>query len=157
MVRILFVCLGNICRSTMAEFVFRDMAEKRGLGAQCTIASAGTSSEECGNPVHPGTRTKLAEHGISCKGKTAVQLTKQDYAQYDLLIGMEAANIRSMLNILGGDPEGKVHRLLHFASDERDIADPWFSGDFEATWQDVNEGCEGLMASLQQAGKLRKR
>ena len=114
MTSILFVCLGNICRSPMAEFVFRDLVQKRGLGDRFHIASAATSAEELGNPVHPGTRRRLAREGISTAGKTAVQLTRRDYGRYDLLIGMEQRNLSAMLRILGGDPQGKVRRLLDF-------------------------------------------
>ena len=125
MTSILFVCLGNICRSPMAEFVFRDLVQKRGLGDRFHIASAATSAEELGNPVHPGTRRRLAREGISTAGKTAVQLTRRDYGRYDLLIGMEQRNLSAMLRILGGDPQGKVRRLLDFTGSPRDISDPW--------------------------------
>ena len=126
MVKILFICLGNICRSPMAEFLFKDMVAKRGLADKFYIASAATSSYEIGNPVHPGTRNKLAQHGISVAAKTAVQLTKADYNKYDYLIGMEASNIRNILRIVGSDNRHKVYKLLQFAGSERDIADPWY-------------------------------
>ena len=112
MIKILFVCLGNICRSPMAEFVMKDLAEREGL--QISIASAATSSEELGNPVHPGTRRKLAEHGIRCDGKTARQLTRRDYEEYDWLIGMDESNMRNMRRLFGGDPRGKLVKLLQF-------------------------------------------
>ena len=138
--KILFVCHGNICRSPMAEFVLKDMVKKRGLDAQFEIASAATSTEEIGNPVRHGTKNKLAQVGISCKGKTARQMTKRDYSDYDLLIGMDCANIRNMTRIAGGDPEGKIRMLL-----DRDVADPWYTGDFEATYRDVVNGCTALL------------
>ena len=143
--RILFVCHGNICRSPMAEFVMKDMVEKAGVKERFLIESAATSTEEIGNGVHWGTRDKLRQVGISCKGKTARQMTKADYGKYDLLLGMEKVNIRSMLRICGGDPEGKIMRLLDFTDMPRDIADPWYSGNFDATYRDVVEGCRALM------------
>ena len=149
MTSILFVCLGNICRSPMAEFVFRDLVQKRGLGDRFHIASAATSAEELGNPVHPGTRRRLAREGISTAGKTAVQLTRRDYGRYDLLIGMEQRNLSAMLRILGGDPQGKVRRLLAFTGSPRDISDPWYTGDFDRTYDDVWEGCLGLLEYLE--------
>ncbi len=153
MIKILFVCHGNICRSPMAEFVMKNLTAARGLSDQFYIASAATSSEEIwngiGNPVYPPARAKLAEHGIACGGKRAVQLRREDYAQYDYLIGMDSANIRNMHRMLGGDPEGKVFKLLSFAGPDRDISDPWYTGDFDATYRDVVEGCEALLARLQ--------
>lgn len=151
--KILFVCLGNICRSPMAEFVFRDLVQKRGLGERFSVASAATSTEELGNPVHPGTRRRLEREGISTYGKTAVQLCRRDYQKYDYLIGMEQRNLRGMLRILGEDPEGKVRRLLDFTDSPRDIADPWYTGDFDRTYDDVLEGCQGLLAYLLAEGR----
>ena len=119
MVKILFVCHGNICRSPMAEFVMKDLVRKAGLETQFTIRSAATSSEELGNPVYPPARRKLAEHGISCGGKTASQLRREDYTEYDLLIGMDEANLRNMRRICGGDPQGKLHLLLDYTQKER--------------------------------------
>lgn len=145
MKKILFVCLGNICRSTMAEFVMKDMVEKHHLSNEFYIASAATSREEVGSPVHPGTRRKLAQYGISTIGKYAVQMTKKDYEKYDYLIGMEQRNISNMMRILGSDPEGKVKRLLDFGNNPRDIADPWYTGDFDVTYSDVYEGCQALL------------
>ena len=133
MIRVLFVCHGNICRSPMAEFVFRDMVQKQGLGDRFHVASAATSREEIGNPVHPGTGRKLRELGISTKGKYAVQMTRKDYEDYDYLIGMETWNIRNMNKIIGSDPDHKVHRLLDFSDRPRDIADPWYTGNFDVT------------------------
>ncbi len=155
MIKILFVCHGNICRSPMAEFVMKDLVEKAGLSAQFHIASAATSTEEIwngvGNPIYPPARQKLAENGISCQGKRAVQLTASDYGKYDYLIGMDSANIRNMHRMLGGDPEGKISRLLSFTGSERDISDPWYTGDFDATFRDVMDGCQALLKHLQEA------
>lgn len=148
MIKILFICHGNICRSPMAEFIMKDLVQKAGVSEQFEIASAATSTEEIGNPVHRGTRDKLRRVGISTDGKTAVQLKKSDYLKYDYLIGMDTWNIRNMQRMLGGDPEGKIYKLLTFANSERDVADPWYTGDFENTYQDVMAGCKGLMRHL---------
>ena len=148
MTRILFVCLGNICRSPMAEFIFKDLAAKAGRGAEFEAASAGTSSEEYGNPVYPPARRKLAEHGIACAGKTARQLTRADYDRYDLLIGMESRHLAAMRRICGGDPAGKMHRLLDYTARPADIADPWYTGDFDAAWNDIESGCRALLGQL---------
>lgn len=146
--KILFVCLGNICRSPMAEFVMKDLVEKAGLQNQFYIESAATSTEEIGNEVYPPARRKLAEYGIGCKGKTARQMTRADYDRFDLLIGMDTWNIRNMNRICGDDPQGKIHQLMDYTNRPGDVADPWYTGDFETTWRDVLEGCEGLLASL---------
>lgn len=148
MTKILFVCLGNICRSPMAEFVLKDMTARAGLADAFEIASAGTSDEELHNPVYPPARQILAQHGIDCTGKTARQLQRSDYGRFDLLIGMDRANLRGMQRICGGDPDGKMHLLLDYTDRPGDVADPWFTRNFEATWRDVNEGCAGLMRSL---------
>ncbi len=153
-ISILMVCHGNICRSPMAEFVLKDMVKKAGLADRFEIASAATSTEEIGNPVHRGTREKLRQVGISVAGKTAVQLRKSDYDKYDYLIGMDEWNIRNMLRMLGGDPEGKIHKLLEFAGSRRDVADPWYTGDFETTYQDVVTGCKELMKMLKEKGVI---
>lgn len=148
-IRILFVCHGNICRSTMAEFVLKDMVARRGLAEQFHIESAATSTEEIGNPVHPGTASMLREHGIGgFEGKRARQLTRADYDAFDLIVGMDAANMRNMARMLGADPAGKVRKLLEFAGSSRDVADPWYTGDFDTTYADVLAGCEGLLAHL---------
>ena len=148
MIKILFVCHGNICRSPMAEFILKDMAAKRGKSDELYIASAATSSEEIwngvGNPVYPPARQELKKHGISCEGKRAVQLIKEDYQRFDYLLGMEQWNIKNMMRILKSDPEGKVKRLLDFSSNPRDIADPWYTGEFASTYRDLVEGCEAL-------------
>jgi len=146
--RILFVCHGNICRSPMAEFVMKDLVEKAGVAQQFLIESAATSTEEIGNSVYPPARRKLAEHGISCQGKTARQMTRLDYGRYDLLIGMDSWNIRNMRAISGVDPEGKIRMLMDYTNRPGDVADPWYTGDFEATWRDVLEGCEALLSQL---------
>lgn len=148
MKRILFVCHGNICRSPMAEFVMRDIVEKTGLQDEFHIESAATSTEEIGNEVYPPARRKLAEHGISCKGKTARQMRRADYERFDLLIGMDEWNIRNMNRICDGDPEGKIHKLLDYTTRKGDVADPWYTGDFDATWRDVTEGCQCLLKTL---------
>lgn len=149
MKKILFVCHGNICRSPMAEFVMKDLVQKAGLSDHFYIESAATSTEEIGNEVYPPAKRKLAEHGISCKGKTARQMTRSDYQRFDLLIGMDDWNIRNMTRIAGGDPEGKVHKLLDYTARKGDVADPWYTGDFDATWRDVTEGCGELLKSLE--------
>lgn len=148
MKKILFVCHGNICRSPMAEFVMKDMADKAGLSDQIYVESAATSTEEIGNEVYPPAKRKLAEHGISCKGKTARQMRRSDYERFDLLIGMDEWNIRNMTRISNGDPENKIHKLLDFTKRNGDVADPWYTGDFEATWKDVTEGCQCLIEYL---------
>ena len=166
MVKILFVCHGNICRSPMAEFVMKDLVKKAGLEKEFHIESAATSTEEIGNPVYPPARRKLAEHGIGCAGKTARQMTRSDYGAYDLLIGMDQANLRNMTRICGGDPDGKLHLLMEYAGGRRgtpcgpglghhigEVADPWYTGDFETTWRDVLAGCQGLLAALLQREK----
>ena len=148
MKRILFVCHGNICRSPMAEFVMKDLVKKAGLGDNFYIESAATSTEEIGCEVYPPARWKLKEHGIVCKGKTARQMTQADYDKFDLLIGMDDYNIRNMNRICGGDPEGKIHKRLDYTDRGGDVADPWYTRDFEAAWRDISEGCERLLQSL---------
>lgn len=153
MTRILFVCLGNICRSPMAEFVMKQLVEDAGVADQFEISSAGTSAEELGNGVYPPVRRLLLHHGIDPSGKTARKMTKADYARYDLLLGMDSANIRNMVHICGGDPERKIARLLDFTDRPRDISDPWYTRDFEQTWSDVREGCQALLKQLREKGK----
>ena len=153
MIRVLFICHGNICRSPMAEFVLKDMVAKRGISDQFYIASAATSTEEIwkgiGNPVYPPAQDELARHGISCAGKRAVQVKKSDYAEYDYLICMDRQNLRNLERIVGPDVEHKVSLLLdHCGRQGESIADPWYSGNFKATWNDVNAGCEGLLEEL---------
>ena len=146
--KILFVCHGNICRSPMAEFVMKDLVRKAGREDEFEIESAATSTEEIGNEVYPPAKRKLAEHDISCKGKTARQMTRRDYDRFDLLIGMDSANFRNMNRICGGDPEMKIHLLMDYTDEPRDVADPWYTGNFEATWRDVHEGCQCLLEQL---------
>lgn len=146
--KILFVCHGNICRSPMAEFIFKDLLKKAGKTEQFEVASAATSAEEIGNPVYPPARRKLAEHGISCFGKTARRLTADDADYYDLLIGMDEANRRNILRLIAPQNASKVHLLMEFAGQSKEVADPWYTGDFEATWRDVLAGCNGLLKLL---------
>ena len=145
MLRVLFVCHGNICRSPMAEFLFRRMVEQAGLSRQIQAASAATSTEEIGNPVYPPVRRLLAKHGISTEGKTAVQLRRQDYDRYDWIVAMDTENLWGVRRILGGDPAHKVFRLLELSDRPRDIADPWYTGDFQQTYDDLMEGCALLL------------
>ena len=145
MIRIMFVCHGNICRSPMAEFILRDMAKKQGREKDFVIASSATSTEEIwgdrGNPVYPPAKEELAKHGISCDGKYAVQLKKSDYDKYDLFFCMDNNNFRNAIRILGADAEGKVRKLLL----DRDVRDPWYSGNFEVTYKDICEGCRAIL------------
>lgn len=147
--KVMFVCHGNICRSPMAEFVLKDMVRKRGIADEFHIESAATSTEEIGNSPHYGTVDKLASVGIAVDGrKVARQLTAADYDAFDVFVGMDSANVKNMRRILGGDPDGKVHKMLEFAGVDRDVADPWYTGDFDATYEDVTDGCVGLLAWL---------
>ena len=150
--KILFVCHGNICRSPMAEFIFRKLLEERGLQARFSVASAATSREEIwngvGNPVYPPARAELAKHGISCEGKRARQLTAEDYENYDLLIGMDNANLRNMQRLFGGDREGKLHLLMDHTKRGGEVADPWYSERFDIAYRDIFEGCEELLKHL---------
>lgn len=145
MIKILFVCHGNICRSPMAEFVFKDLVTARGVSDRFYAESAATSTEEIGNPVYPPARRKLSEHGIRCDGKRARQMKREDYDKYDLLIGMEQINLRNMMRIAGGDPQYKILRLLDYSKKPRDISDPWYTGDFDRAYEDILEGCEALL------------
>ena len=147
-IRILFVCHGNICRSPMAEFVMKDMVEKKYRRNDFFIASAATSTEELGNPVYPPARRIMKQHGLNCDGKYARQITRADYHDYDYLIGMDERNIINMKRFFGGDPENKISLLLSWAGINREVADPWYSGNFEATWDDVNCGCAALLEQL---------
>ena len=155
-IKILFVCLGNICRSPLAEYILRDMVAKRGDSAGFYIASAATSTEEIGNPVHHGTRHKLKEVGIPCGDHRARQMRREDYDAFDYIIGMDSWNIRNIGRIIGNsDPERKVFRLLDFTERKgEDIADPWYTGDFDTTYRDVREGCEALLAWICQENHL---
>ena len=148
MIKVMFVCYGNICRSPMAEYLFRDMVEKLGKGDFFEIASAATSAEEVGNPVHSGTKEILSQQGIYPDEKRAVTLTRADYEKYDYLIGMDSWNIKSMLKITDGDLAGKIFKLLDFTEEKGDIADPWYTGDFSITYRDIMRGCNGFLEYL---------
>ncbi len=150
MIKVLFVCHGNICRSTMAESVFTHMVKQRHIEHQFEIYSAATSREEIGNGPHYGTVNKLRQVGIPVVPHRATQMTLQDYDYYDYLIGMDTANIRNMNRIAGGDPDGKIYKLLSFAGSGRDVADPWYTGDFDSTYRDVVEGLEGFLGFLRE-------
>ena len=152
--RVLFVCHGNICRSPMAQFVLQDMVNKKGLESQFEIFSAATSREEIGNGVHHGTLRKLAEEGVPCGEHRAVQVTKKDYEYYDYLLIMDENNRRNLMRIIGSDPNEKVHGLLDFSKHPRDIADPWYTGNFDITYDDVAEGCESFLKWLAETGKI---
>lgn len=148
----MFVCHGNICRSPMAEFIFKDMLKRKHLENGFFVASSATSTEEIwgdiGNPVYPPAKAELAKHGISCEGKRAVQLKKSDYDKYDFFIGMDSMNIRNMYRILGSDPDGKIRKLMEYTDRGGDVADPWYSNRFDVAYRDIYDGCEGLLESL---------
>ena len=148
MIKVLFVCHGNICRSPMAEFVMKSLVEQAGLADQFEIASAATSTEEIGNPVYPPARRELARHGLACDGKTARQMTRQDYEYFDYIIAMDHSNLRNMQRFVGSDSMGKVSLLLAHTGRNGDVADPWYTGDFTATWRDVLAGCQALLDEL---------
>lgn len=154
MIKILFICHGNICRSPMAEFIMKYLVEERGLSTEFHIASAATSTEEIGSRVHHGTAAILDRLGIDYSGKRARQMTKKDYQDYDMLIGMDEWNMRNMNRIAGGDPEGKLHLLLDFTDRPGDVADPWYTRNFEVTYRDIMDGCEGLLAYLEENGMI---
>ena len=147
-IKVLFICHGNICRSPMAEFLMKDMVEKRGFSDRFYIESAATSTEEIGNPVHHGTVGILSRLGISCSKKRARLMSRVDYDRFDFLIGMDHYNIRNMNRICGGDPEGKISLLLSFAGEERDVADPWYTGDFNKTYDDIKRGLEAFLEKI---------
>ena len=152
MIKVLFICHGNICRSPMAEFVMKDMVKKRGMEDMFCIASSATSTEEIwrgvGNPVYPPAQRELAKHGISCEGKRAVQITTEDYDKYDIILCMDSNNMRNIKRIIPLDPQKKIHRLISFTSRDRDVADPWYTGDFETTYRDVYDGCSAVLEYL---------
>ncbi len=154
MKKIMFVCHGNICRSPMAEFIMKDMVAKRGLADKFYIASCATSTEEIwngvGNPVYPPARRELAKHGIDCTGKRAVQITRRDYDKYDIILCMDSNNMRNIKRIIPSDPQQKIFKLMKFAGSDGDVADPWYTGDFETTYSDVYAGCSGLLEYLLQ-------
>ena len=152
MIRILFVCHGNICRSPMAEFIFKRKAAERGVSHLCSVASAATSTEEIrngvGNPVYPPAQRELKKHGISCDGKRAVQVKKTDYPDYDYFLCMDGNNVRNLLYILGSDPEGKVRRFMEPTDRGGDVADPWYTDRFDVTYRDINDGCDAWLDRL---------
>lgn len=150
MKRILFVCHGNICRSPMAEYIMKKLVSDNGLDHEFEIASAATSTEEIGNAVYPPARRKLAQHGIRCDGHAARQITRRDYAYYDLIIGMDAYNMRNMLRFFGDDPEDKIHLLMDYTDTPKDVADPWYTGNFDATWNDCLRGCTALLSFIEE-------
>lgn len=152
MTKIMFVCHGNICRSPMAEFIFKDMIRKQRLDQDFVVRSCATSTEEIwgdvGNPVYPPAQKELKKHGISCEGKRAVQLKKSDYDKYDLFIAMDSMNVRNIGRIFGNDPQNKVHKMMDYTNRKGDVADPWYTGRFDVTYTDILDGCKGLLESL---------
>lgn len=154
MYKIMFVCHGNICRSPMAEFLFKKMITERGVAHKYTVASSATSTEEIGNPVYPPARRELARHGISCDGKYAVQLMRSDYEKYDLFVAMDSRNTVNMTRIFGGDPDGKIRKLMNYTSRGGDVADPWYTGEFDVAYRDVYDGCNELLNILENGGKV---
>lgn len=154
MIKVLMVCHGNICRSPMAEFLLKNLINKMGISHKIKVDSAGTSTEELGNPVHPGTVKKLQSENIPMTQRRAVQLKKKDYQQYDWLLCMDEMNIKNTLIIIGSDPEQKVKKLLDFSDQPRDIADPWFTRNFDQTYDDILEGCEGFLKYLRNNNEL---
>ena len=152
MKRIMFVCHGNICRSPMAEFVMKDLVRREGREGEFEIASSATSTEEIwngvGNPVYPPAKRELSRHGLSCEGKRAVQIKKSDYDKWDMMICMDSKNLRNLHRIFGGDPDGKVKKLMSFAGSDSDVSDPWYTGDFEGVYNDILKGCTALLEVL---------
>lgn len=146
--RILFVCLGNICRSPMAEFIFKNSAEKAGRKTDFIVSSAGTSNEEQGNSMHPGAREKLEEEGVPCTPRSARQISPEDYEKYDIIVGMDDNNMSAMYRIFQGDPDHKCRKLLEYCNLSRSVADPWYTGNFDAAYEDIQKGCEAMLQTL---------
>lgn len=149
MIKVLFICHGNICRSPMGEFILKKMVKEKGLADEFQIASAATSTEEIGNPVYPPAKRKLKEHGIDCSGKYAVQLKRSDYDRYDYFLCMDNQNIQNTLRIFGSDPEGKVSLLLSYCGERREVADPWYTDDFDTAYDDIWRGCRAFLEKLE--------
>ena len=156
MIKVLFVCLGNICRSPMAEFIFKDMINKKGLTSGFIIKSAATSYEEIGNDMHYGAKEKLNQKHIPFSKRVASRITPEDYKYYDFIIGMEESNIRNIKRIVGEDVDNKISKLLDYSDNPRDIADPWYTGNFEITYNDIVEGCTGFIKYLENNSNLYK-
>ena len=156
MIKVLFICHGNICRSTMAQSILQHLVEERGLAEQFDIESAATSREEIGNGPHHGTVSELRKQGVPVVPHRAVQMTAADYDKYDYLIGMDTANIRNMNRIAGGDPEGKIYKMMTFAGSGEDVDDPWYTGDFAGVYRQIREACEGFLVSCKEQGLLRQ-
>lgn len=158
MIRVLFICHGNICRSPMAEFIMKDLVNKQGTADLFHIESRATSTEEIwngiGNPVYPPAKAELKLHGLSCEGKRAQQVDLEDYRTFDYLLCMDSNNVRNCLRLLGGDPEGKISKLMDFTERKRDVADPWYTGDFQVTYRDIEEGCISFYNMLLREGKI---
>ena len=154
MIKVLFICHGNICRSTMSEYVMKYLIDQAGLASEFYIDSAATSREEIGNGVHHGTRQKLKEVGIPCGNHRARQMMRRDYEEFDYIIGMDSANMRNLNRMLKNDPEEKLYKFLTFAGSGRDIADPWYTGNFDETYEDIQEGCEGFLDYLEKHGEI---
>ena len=152
MIKVMFVCYGNICRSPTAEFVFRDIVKKNGMEKDFVISSSATSSEELGNPVYSPSREEMKRHGIDCSGKYAIKLKSSDYDNYDLFIGMDSMNIRNMTSILNGDPDGKIHKLMDYTSKGGDVSDPWYTRRFDIAYYDILNGCTALFEHLTKNG-----
>ena len=148
MKKILFICLGNICRSPMAEFVMKQLVREAGLSDEISVASKALHRDELGSDTHRGTREVLRAHGIPFSKRSATLMTAADYSAYDCIIGMDTENMRDLARLTGGDPQHKVHRFLSYIGEERDVADPWYTGNFEVTYRDVNAGCRALLREL---------
>lgn len=148
MIKILFVCHGNICRSPMAELMLKKKVKELGISDKFEISSCATSTEELGNPVYPPAKAELLKHGITCEGKYAVQMKKDDYNRYDLIIAMDSYNIRNMYRIIGEDKYNKVHKLMEYAGSDEDVSDPWYCGNFDMTYEDIEKGLDGLLKTL---------